>query len=96
MKKGDIDHTRFTPCPLDFSLIEDMIMCIYNDKIDTSKQTLETFLLYTRRGGKTKNLTAIGVFFSLLGYLVMWRASFTDQLNMAKYWFLKNPFVNKV
>lgn len=76
--------------------IKDMLMCIHNDKINPELQTLETFLLYTRRGGKTKNLTVIAVFFSILGYLVMWRSSYTDQLNMAKYWFLKNPFVLKV
>jgi len=76
--------------------IKDMLMCVHNDKIDTSKVILETFLLYTRRGGKTRNLTIIAVFFSLLGYLVMWRSSFTDQLAMAKFWFDKNPFTIKV
>jgi len=76
--------------------IDDMIMCIYNDKIDTTKRILETFLLYTRRGAKTRNLTIIGVFFSILGKLVMWRSSYTDQLAMSKFWFLKNPFVIKV
>ena len=76
--------------------IDDMIMCVHNDKIDPKKEILETFLLYTRRGGKTKHLSLMGVFFSILGYLVMWRASFTDQLNMAKFWLLKNPFVTKV
>ena len=72
--------------------IDDMIMCIYNAKVDTVKRILEVFLLYTRRGGKTRNLTIIAVFLAILGYKVMWRASFTDQLNMAKFWFGKNPF----
>jgi len=76
--------------------IDDMLMCIHNTKIDVVKQILETFLLYTRRGGKTKNLTIIGVFFSLLGYTVMWRASYTDQLNAARNWFERNPFVIRV
>ena len=76
--------------------IDDMVMCVYSDCINPIKEILESFLLYTRRGGKTKNLSIMGVFFSILGYLVMWRASFTDQLNMAKFWFLKNPFVTKV
>jgi len=76
--------------------IDDLIMAVHNSKIDVTKQILEIFLLYTRRGAKTRNLTIGGVFFSLIGKLVLWRSSFTDQLNMAKYWFDKNPFVTKV
>jgi hypothetical protein len=76
--------------------IDDMMMSIYNSEIDVTKEILETFWLYTRRGGKTKNLTVVGVFFALLGKLVLWRSSFTDQLNMARYWFNKNPFVVRV
>lgn len=92
-------NPRYDPKPLgQFTRwqIEDMKMSLYNPKINVKREILETFWLYTRRGGKTRGMTVVCIFLALLGYMGMWRASFTDQLHMAKYWFLKNPFVLKV
>ena len=76
--------------------INDMCMSIYNAKIDVRKVALETAWLYTRRGGKTRGLTIIAVFFALLGYEVAWRAPHGEQLTKAGYWFAFNPFVVKI
>jgi len=76
--------------------IKDMEMSIYNAKIDVSKIPLETAWLYTRRGGKTRGLTIIAVFFSLLDKQVAWRAPHGEQLKKAGFWFALNPFVKSV
>lgn len=76
--------------------IADMKMSIHNDKIDTTIIILETAWLYGRREGKTRGLTIIAVFFTLLGYQVAWRAPHGEQLKKASFWFSCNPFVKKV
>jgi len=76
--------------------IADMKMSIHNDKIDTTLIILETAWLYGRREGKTRGLTIVGVFFSLLEYQVAWRAPHGEQLKKASFWFSCNPFVEKV
>lgn len=76
--------------------IKDMIMCIYNEKIDTAIIILETALMYTRRGGKTRGLSIIAVFFAILGYDVAWRSPKGEQLRKAGFWFGRNPFVERV
>jgi len=76
--------------------IEDMMMSIYNAKIDTTKIILETAWLYGRREGKTRGLTILAVFFTLLGYQVAWRAPHGEQLKKASFWFSCNPFVQRV
>lgn len=76
--------------------IKDMEMSIYNAKIDVRKVALETAWLYTRRGGKTRGLTIIAVFFSLLNKQVAWRAPHGEQLKKAGFWFSINPFVQRV
>ncbi len=76
--------------------IADMCMSIYNKNIDTRLIALETAWLYTRRGGKTRGLSLLAVFFSILGYDVAWRAPHGEQLKKAGYWFSLNPFVQKV
>ena len=73
--------------------IADMLMCIYNENIDVSLEALETALNYTRRGGKSRKLTLIAVFFALIHLLVVWRAPHSDQLVQAAEWFSMNPFV---
>lgn len=73
--------------------IEDMLMSIYNPKIDTSRVALETAWNYSRRGGKSRGLTIVAVFFSLLDKLVIWRSPHTDQLGQCTEWFNMNPFV---
>lgn len=75
---------------------EDMEMSIYNPKVDTTKEVLETAWNYSRRGGKSRGLTVLGVFFSLIGKLVIWRSPHADQLGQASQWFGMNPFVKKV
>ena len=76
--------------------IKDMEMAIHNPKIDVRKIALEIAWLYTRRGGKTRGLTIIAVFFSLIGYQVAWRAPHGEQLKKAGFWFNANPFVQAV
>ena len=73
--------------------IADMVMCIYNPTIDVAQEALETALNYTRRGGKSRKLTIIGTFFSLIDLRVVWRAPHSDQLTQAAEWFSMNPFV---
>jgi len=73
--------------------IEDMIMSIYNPKINTAVEALETLWNYTRRGGKSRGLTFIAIFFSLLDFKVVWRAPYSDQLVQCAEWFSMNPFV---
>jgi hypothetical protein len=73
--------------------VKDMIMCIYNVKINPTIEVLENALNYTRRGGKTRTLTILAVFFTLIGLRVVWRAPHSDQLIQAAEWFDMNPFV---
>ena len=73
--------------------IDDMVMSISNGRIDTAREALETLWNYTRRGGKSRGLTLLAVFFSLLGLQVVWRAPHSDQLIQAAEWFSMNPFV---
>ena len=75
---------------------EDLEMSIRNPNINTRKEVLETAWNYTRRGGKSQKLTVIGVFFSLIEKLVIWRSPHADQLGQASQWFTMNPFVKKV
>jgi hypothetical protein len=76
--------------------IADMCMAIYNPKIDVRLVALEVAWLYTRRGGKTRGLSILAVFFALLGYDVAWRAPHGEQLKKAGQWFLMNPFTEKI
>lgn len=73
-----------------------MIMSVYNEKVDTKNEVLETLWNWCRRAGKSRGLTILGVFFSLLDKDVIWRAPHTDQLQQAGKWFRKNPFVKEV
>lgn len=75
---------------------KDMEMSIYNPNIDTTKEVLETAWNYSRRGGKSRGLTVLAVFFALIGKLVIWRSPHADQLGQASQWFDMNPFVKKV
>ena len=75
---------------------EDMEMSIYNPLINTEREVLETAWNYSRRGGKSRGLTVLAVFFSLIGKLVIWRSPHADQLGQASQWFTMNPFVKKV
>lgn len=76
--------------------LKDMHMSIYNEHIDVFREVLETAWNYTRRGGKSRNLTVVGVFWSLLDKLVIWRSPHSDQLGQCSEWFGMNPFVEKV
>lgn len=76
--------------------MEDMEMSIWNDKIDYTKIPLETVQNKNRRSGKTKDNSRVAVFFGLIGLEVKWRACYSKQLTMAKFWFLMNPFVKKI
>lgn len=76
--------------------IADMCMAIYNPKIDFRLIALEVAWLYTRRGGKTRGLSILAVFFALLDYDVAWRAPHGEQLKKAGYWFSLNTFVERI
>ena len=76
--------------------MKDMEMAIWNDKIDYTKVPLETVHSKNRRSAKTKDATRLAVFFSLLNREVKWRSAYMAQQNMAKFWFLLNPFVRKI
>ena len=80
-------------CELSPWQIADMIMSIENEKVNNSVEALETGWNYTRRGGKSRGLTIVGTFFSLIGLQVVWRAPHSDQLIQAAEWFSMNPFV---
>lgn len=69
-----------------------MVMCIYNPTVDVAQEALEVALNYTRRGGKSRKLTILAEFFSLLDLRVVWRAPHSDQLIQAAEWFSMNPF----
>lgn len=76
--------------------MKDMEMAIWNDKIDYTKIPLETVHNRNRRSAKTKNFTEVGVFCGLLDKEVKWRSAYLAQQNMAKFWFMLNPFVRKI
>lgn len=76
--------------------MEDMKMAIWNDKIDYTKIPLETVHNKNRRSAKTKDATRLAVFFALLNKEVKWRSAYLAQQNMAKFWYLLNPFVYKI
>ena len=75
---------------------EDMEMSISNSNINVEREVLETAWNYSRRGGKSRGLTVLAVFFALIGKLVIWRSPHADQLGQASQWFAMNPFVKKV
>ena len=85
------DLRRCTPWQM-----EDMEMSLWNDKIDYTKIPLETVHNCNRRSGKTKKFTVVGVFCGILNKEVKWRSAYLAQQNMAKFWFLLNPFVHKI
>jgi len=76
--------------------LEDMEMSLWNPKVDYEKVPLETVHNNNRRSGKTKRFSVVGVFCSLLHKEVKWRSAYMAQQNMAKFWFLLNPFVDKI
>jgi len=76
--------------------MRDMEMSIWNDKIDYTKIPLETVHNRNRRSAKTKNFTEVGTFFGILNKEVKWRSAYLAQQNMAKFWYLLNPFVKKI
>lgn len=75
--------------------IADLIMSTYNEHIDTKVSILETLWRWSRRIGKSQKLTALAVFGALMDFKVVWRATFTDQLQQASEWFNMNPFVSE-
>lgn len=75
---------------------KDLEMMIYNPKIDMTREPLETVLIYSRRGGKSRKLSIKDTFFTLLEKDVTWFAPHTDQLKQAGKWFGMNPFVKKI
>jgi hypothetical protein len=76
--------------------VEAEIKTLHNDKIDNNKIPLETVDIRTRRGGKSRKLSNIAVFFNILGFRVIWRTPFTNQLDQAAVWFSMNPFVSRI
>jgi len=70
-------------------------MSTYNEKIDTSEEPLETLWRWSRRIGKSQKLSALAVFGALMDLMIVWRATYTDQLQQAGAWFDMNPFVRE-
>lgn len=62
---------------------EDMLMAILNQ---------ECMWLRTRRGGKTRDLSLVNVFWVIVGKEPIWFAPQSDQLKQANIYFLANPF----
>lgn len=76
--------------------MKDLMMSIWNDKIDYRLDALETVWNKNRRSGKTKGGTLLAVFFALLDKQVKWRSAYLAQQKEAKVWFYLNPFVKKI
>lgn len=67
--------------------IEDMLMSIHH---------LETMWIRTRRGGKSRDLSLLAVFWSICGLRCLWFAPMKDQLTQAMEYMFANPFVASV
>lgn len=52
----------------------------------------ESCIIRSRRGGKSRDLAVIAVFFSLIGMDIIWLAAQSDQLAQARKYLLANPF----
>lgn len=76
--------------------MKDMLMSIWNDKIDYTREPLETVWNKNRRSGKTEGATILAIFFALLNKEVKWRSAYMKQQKEAKIWFSLNPFVRKI
>jgi len=76
--------------------MKDMEMSIWNDKIDYTKEPLETVLNENRRSGKTEFRTVLAVFFALLNKEVKWRSAYMRQQKEAKIWLHLNPFIDRI
>ena len=75
---------------------KDMVMCIWNEKVDYTIEPLETVWNKNRRSGKTEFATVLAVFFALLNMEVKWRSAYMKQQKEAKIWLSLNPFVKKI
>lgn len=62
---------------------QDMLMAILNQ---------ECMWLRTRRGGKTRDLTLVNIFWVIIGKDPIWFAPQSDQLKQAHQYFMANPF----
>lgn len=78
----DIKLTEFTD-----GQIADILMAIENE---------EVLLLRTRRGGKTRDLTVLAVFWSIVNLRPIWFSVERDQKHQPKQWLYMNPFVVNV
>jgi len=56
----------------------------------------ECMWLRSRRGGKSRDLSLIGIFFAIVGLRVLWFAPASDQLKQATQYFFMNPFCDGV
>jgi len=75
------------PFPFELFQIMDLHMFIDNP---------ESAAIRSRRGGKSRDLSVIGVFLALLEYKVIWRAPYSDQLKQAALYLQHNPFVKRI
>lgn len=66
----------------EFQLL-DMLMAILNQ---------EVVWLRTRRGGKTRDLSLVAIFWAIIGKSVIWFTPQSDQQKQAIQYFLANPF----
>lgn len=76
--------------------LDDMEMCIHNEKVNPEIETLLNVILRSRRSAKTRDGTTLWNFWACLGYDCGWRAPVGGQLQKAGFWFSRSPFVKKV
>lgn len=57
---------------------------------------IETAWIRTRRGGKSRDLSVLAVFYVLLGFNLIWLAAKSTQLKQARKYLMANPYVKKI
>jgi hypothetical protein len=56
----------------------------------------ETLWLRSRRAGKTRDMTVLAIFYTIIGNTVNWFSVTEDQLEAVRTWFELNPFTDTV
>lgn len=56
----------------------------------------EVLWLRSRRAGKTRDMTALSVFYTIIGYTCNWFSVTKDQLEAVRTWFELNPYTDSV
>jgi len=67
--------------------VEDILISIYSR---------ESVWIRSRRGGKSRDLTLLATFFSIVQLPVIWFAAASDQLQQSQEYFMMNPFIEGI